>query len=157
MWSLVGRDVEGKKSVQRGCYCLLSCWCWGNGHYFSIIHNENFLYCFWRILSQEPLHSAVMLEQAAYCYLLSKPPMLHKYGFHLVLSGDRYKKCDQVAISQVIKRLACELLHLLIFCPVLPYTLQIKHAIRTYRSAMSVYKGTTWSHIKDHIHFHLGQ
>ncbi|KAL6133731.1 hypothetical protein ACLB2K_065965 [Fragaria x ananassa] len=76
----------------------------------------------------EPLHSAVMLEQAAYCYLLSKPPMLHKYGFHLVLSGDRYKKCDQ-----------------------------IKHAIRTYRSAMSVYKGTTWSHIKDHIHFHLGQ
>lgn len=40
-----------------------------------------------------------MLEQASYCYLLSKPPMLHKYGFHLVLSGDRYKKCDQVAIS----------------------------------------------------------
>lgn len=37
-----------------------------------------------------------MLEQASYCYLLSKPPMLHKYGFHLVLSGDRYKKCDQV-------------------------------------------------------------
>jgi hypothetical protein len=24
--------------------------------------------------------------------------MLHKYGFHLVLSGDRYKKCDQVLI-----------------------------------------------------------
>ncbi|ESR43290.1 hypothetical protein CICLE_v10010925mg [Citrus x clementina] len=83
---------------------------------------------YFRICGEEPLHSAVMLEQASYCYLLSKPPMLHKYGFHLVLSGDRYKKCDQ-----------------------------INHAIRTYRSAVSVYKGTTWSHIKDHVHFHIGQ
>ncbi|KAA3472038.1 trafficking protein particle complex subunit 8-like [Gossypium australe] len=77
---------------------------------------------------QDTLHSAVMLEQASFCYLLSKPPMLHKYGFHLVLSGDHYKKCDQ-----------------------------IKHAIRTYRSAIPVYKGTTWSLIKDHVHFHIGQ
>lgn len=83
---------------------------------------------YFRICGEEPLHSAVMLEQASYCYLLSKPPMLHKYGFHLVLSGDHYKKCDQ-----------------------------INHAIRTYRSAVSVYKGTTWSHIKDHVHFHIGQ
>ncbi|KDO70631.1 hypothetical protein CISIN_1g0008152mg, partial [Citrus sinensis] len=83
---------------------------------------------YFRICGEEPLHSAVMLEQASYCYLLSKPPMLHKYGFHLVLSGDRYKKCDQ-----------------------------INHAIRTYRSAVSVYKGSTWSHIKDHVHFHIGQ
>ncbi|KAK0585872.1 hypothetical protein LWI29_035426 [Acer saccharum] len=83
---------------------------------------------YFRICGEEPLYSAVMLEQASYCYLLSKPPMLHKYGFHLILSGDRYKKCDQ-----------------------------IKHAIRTYRSATSVYRGTTWGHIKDHIHFHIGQ
>ncbi|KAL5739887.1 hypothetical protein ACOSQ2_029067 [Xanthoceras sorbifolium] len=83
---------------------------------------------YFRICGEEPLYSAVMLEQASYCYLLSKPPMLHKYGFHLILSGDRYKKCDQ-----------------------------IKHAIRTYRSAISVYRGTTWSHIKDHVHFHIGQ
>ncbi|KAF5747759.1 Tetratricopeptide repeat (TPR)-like superfamily protein isoform 1 [Tripterygium wilfordii] len=83
---------------------------------------------YFRICGEEPLHSALMLEQASYCYLLSKPPMLHKYGFHLVLSGDRYKKCDQ-----------------------------IKHAIRTYRVAISVYKGTTWSYIKDHVHFHIGQ
>ncbi|KAF2289607.1 hypothetical protein GH714_037427 [Hevea brasiliensis] len=83
---------------------------------------------YFRICSEESLHSAVMLEQASYCYLLSQPRMLHKYGFHLVLSGDRYKKCDQ-----------------------------IKHAIRTYRSAISVYKGTTWSYIKDHVYFHIGQ
>ncbi|XP_059462278.1 uncharacterized protein LOC132191337 isoform X3 [Corylus avellana] len=83
---------------------------------------------YFRICGEEPLHSAVMLEQASYCYLLSKPPMLRKFGFHLVLSGDRYKKCDQ-----------------------------IKHAIRTYRSAVSVFEGITWGHINDHVHFHIGQ
>lgn len=45
---------------------------------------------------QDSVHSAVMLEQASYCYLYSKPPMLRKYGFHLVLSGKQYKKSDQV-------------------------------------------------------------
>ncbi|KAG8376802.1 hypothetical protein BUALT_Bualt09G0101800 [Buddleja alternifolia] len=83
---------------------------------------------YFRISGEEPLHSAVMLEQASYCYLLSTPNMLRKYGFHLVLSGDLYKECDQ-----------------------------IKHAIRTYRSALSVFKGTTWSHIRDHVHFHIGK
>ncbi|XP_024028403.1 trafficking protein particle complex subunit 8 isoform X3 [Morus notabilis] len=83
---------------------------------------------YFRICGEEPLHSAVMLEQASYCYLLSTPPMLHKYGFHLVLSGERYKKSDQ-----------------------------IKHAIRTYKNAISVYKEATWSHIKDHIYFNIGQ
>ncbi|KAK6147266.1 hypothetical protein DH2020_018178 [Rehmannia glutinosa] len=51
-------------------------------------------------------------EQASYCFLSSTPTMLRKYGFHLVLSGDLYKKSDQ-----------------------------IKHAIRTYRGALSVFKG----------------
>ncbi|KAJ7942948.1 Trafficking protein particle complex subunit 8 [Quillaja saponaria] len=83
---------------------------------------------YFRVCGEDPLPSAVMLEQASYCYLLTKPSMLRKYGFHLVLAGDHYKKCDQ-----------------------------IKHAIRTYRSAISVLKGTTWNHIKDHVHFHIGQ
>ncbi|KAE8725145.1 SYP121 protein [Hibiscus syriacus] len=83
---------------------------------------------YFRICGEDTLHSAVLLEQASFCYLLSKPPMLHKYGFHLVLSGDHYKKCDQ-----------------------------IKHAIRTYRSVIPVYKETSWSLIKDHVHFHTGQ
>ncbi|XP_056158756.1 uncharacterized protein LOC115671467 isoform X2 [Syzygium oleosum] len=83
---------------------------------------------YFRIPGEEPLHSAVMLEQASYCYLLSKPPMLRKFGFHLILSGNQYKKSDQ-----------------------------IKHAIRTYRRAISVLKGTTWGYIQDHVHFHIGQ
>ncbi|KAG6535817.1 hypothetical protein ZIOFF_000846 [Zingiber officinale] len=40
----------------------------------------------------------------SYCYLLSIPPMLRKYGFHLVLSGNRYYISDQVSnIRQHIK------------------------------------------------------
>ncbi|XP_052200322.1 uncharacterized protein LOC127806829 isoform X2 [Diospyros lotus] len=83
---------------------------------------------YFRISGEEPLHSAVMLEQASYCYLFARPPMLRKYGFHLVLSGDLYKKCDQM-----------------------------KHSIRTYRGALSVFKGTKWNHIRDHVHFHIGK
>ncbi|KZV17131.1 trafficking protein particle complex subunit 8 [Dorcoceras hygrometricum] len=83
---------------------------------------------YFRISGEEPLHSAVMLEQASYCYLLSTPIMLRKYGFHLVLSGDLYQKCGQ-----------------------------IKHAIRTYKGALSVFKGSAWVHIRDHVHFHIGK
>ena len=42
------------------------------------------------------MHSAVLLEQAACCYLLSNPPMLRKYGFHLILAGNSYYMSDQV-------------------------------------------------------------
>ncbi|KAI8029446.1 Agamous-like MADS-box protein AGL65 [Camellia lanceoleosa] len=69
-------------------------------------------------LVRNPYINLSSLEQASYCYLFTKPPMLRKYGFHLVLSGDLYKKCDQM-----------------------------KHAIRTYRGALTVFKGTKWSHI----------
>ncbi|GAB2272637.1 hypothetical protein Dimus_007459 [Dionaea muscipula] len=83
---------------------------------------------YFRVSGEEPLLSAVMLEQASYCYLFSVPPMLRKYGFHLILSGDSYEKCKQV-----------------------------KHGIRTYRSALSVFKGTKWGVIRDHLHFQLGK
>ncbi|XP_010247554.1 PREDICTED: trafficking protein particle complex subunit 8 isoform X2 [Nelumbo nucifera] len=84
---------------------------------------------YFRISNEEPsLHAAVMLEQASYCYLFSNPPMLRKYGFHLVLAGNRYYLSDQR-----------------------------KHAIRTYRSSLSVYKGNSWNYIKDHVHYHVGR
>ncbi|XP_057525663.1 uncharacterized protein LOC130805064 isoform X2 [Amaranthus tricolor] len=83
---------------------------------------------YFRVSGEEPLQSAVMLEQASYCYLFSVPQMLRKYGFHLILSGNSYKKCDQM-----------------------------KHAIRTYQTALSVFSGTSWGLIRDHIHFQLGK
>ncbi|XP_020271134.1 trafficking protein particle complex subunit 8-like [Asparagus officinalis] len=69
-----------------------------------------------------------MLEQASYCYLFSRPPMLRKYGFHLVLSGNRYYVSDQKP-----------------------------HAIRMYRNALSVYEGHAWKYICDHVHFNVGR
>ncbi|KAG9443300.1 hypothetical protein H6P81_014640 [Aristolochia fimbriata] len=84
---------------------------------------------YFRISSEErPLHAAVMLEQSSYCYLYASPPMLRKYGFHLVLAGSRYE-----------------------------ITEQRMHAIRTYRSALSVYKGSSWNYINDHVHFNIGK
>ncbi|KAG6518407.1 hypothetical protein ZIOFF_021882 [Zingiber officinale] len=59
-----------------------------------------------------------LLEQASYYYLLSIPPMLRKYGFHLVLSGNRYYISDQVldfldlAIKHMLEVLACSHLSL---------------------------------------------
>lgn len=42
------------------------------------------------------LRAGVLLEQAAYCYLRASAPMLRKYGFHMVLAGNRYTVCSQV-------------------------------------------------------------
>ncbi|XP_073005492.1 uncharacterized protein [Typha latifolia] len=84
---------------------------------------------YFRISNEEPsLLAAVMLEQASCCYLLSNPPMLRKYGFHLILAGNRYYISDQR-----------------------------HHAIRAYRNALFVYEGNAWSYINDHVHFNIGR
>ncbi|KAL6638002.1 hypothetical protein ACP70R_025574 [Stipagrostis hirtigluma subsp. patula] len=84
---------------------------------------------YFRISNEEPsLHSAVLLEQAACCYLLSSPPMLRKYGFHLILAGNSYYISDQK-----------------------------QHAVRAYRNALFVYKQYPWSYINDHVHFNVGR
>lgn len=84
---------------------------------------------YFRVSNEEPsLHSAVLLEQAACCYLLSSPPMLRKYGFHLILAGNSYYMSDQK-----------------------------QHAVRAYRNALFVYKQKPWSYINDHVHFNVGR
>ncbi|KAK1643581.1 hypothetical protein QYE76_061386 [Lolium multiflorum] len=84
---------------------------------------------YFRISNEEPsLHSAVLLEQAACCYLLSSPRMLRKYGFHLILAGNSYYLSDQK-----------------------------QHAVRAYRNAMFVYKQNPWSYINNHVHFNVGR
>ncbi|KAL6894210.1 hypothetical protein ACP4OV_008308 [Aristida adscensionis] len=84
---------------------------------------------YFRISNEEPsLHSAVLLEQAACCYLLSSPPMLRKYGFHLILAGNSYYRSDQK-----------------------------EHAVRAYRNALCIYKQYPWSYINDHVHFNVGR
>ncbi|XP_057823878.2 uncharacterized protein LOC131036088 isoform X2 [Cryptomeria japonica] len=82
-----------------------------------------------RTSSEEPnLRAGVLLEQAAYCFLRAKPSMLRKFGFHLVLAGNRYNICGQR-----------------------------KHAVRAYMSVISVFDGNGWKYIGDHVHFNLGR
>ncbi|ONM10029.1 Tetratricopeptide repeat (TPR)-like superfamily protein [Zea mays] len=84
---------------------------------------------YFRVSNEEPsLHSAVLLEQAACCYLLCNPPMLRKYGFHLILAGNSYFVSDQK-----------------------------QHAVRVYRNALFVYKQNPWSYINNHVHFNIGR
>ncbi|KAG0574737.1 hypothetical protein KC19_VG286600 [Ceratodon purpureus] len=74
------------------------------------------------------LRAGVFLEQSAYCYLSVSPPMLRKFGFHMVLAGNRYTVCSQR-----------------------------KHALRVYRSVLSIFEGQGWKYISDHVHFHIGR
>ncbi|KAH7426816.1 hypothetical protein KP509_10G018000 [Ceratopteris richardii] len=84
---------------------------------------------FFRAGAEEPhLRAGVFLEQAAYCFLRATPPMMRKYGFFLVLAGNRYNVCGQK-----------------------------KHALRAYLSVLHVFEGQGWNYISDHVIYHLGR
>lgn len=75
------------------------------------------------------LRSALLLEQASYCFIKSKKPcMPRKYAFHLVLAGHRFSKAGQK-----------------------------RHSLRCYQQAYQVYEGKDWSLAEDHIHFTIGR
>ncbi|CAI9716399.1 particle complex subunit 8-like isoform X1 [Octopus vulgaris] len=74
------------------------------------------------------LRSALLLEQAAHCYIKKRPPMARKYAFHMILAGHRFSKSGQK-----------------------------KHALRSYSQALQVYKGKHWSLAEDHINFIIGR
>lgn len=76
-----------------------------------------------RMTSEESdLRSALLLEQAAYCFLASSPPMHRTYAFQIVLSGNRYSRAGQR-----------------------------KHAYRCYSQAYQVFKNKGWSLAEDNI------
>lgn len=78
-----------------------------------------------RMTSEESdLRSALLLEQAAYCFLVTQPPMHRKYAFHIVLAGNRYSRAGQR-----------------------------KHAYRCYRQAYQVFQKRDWSLAEDHIQY----
>ncbi|XP_050666465.1 trafficking protein particle complex subunit 8 isoform X2 [Leptidea sinapis] len=76
------------------------------------------------------LRSAMLLEQAALCFLLgpSNKIMSRKYAFHMVLAGHRFSKAGQK-----------------------------KHAYRCYNQAYQVYKDSNWRLSTDHVQFALGR
>ncbi|XP_039189439.1 trafficking protein particle complex subunit 8 isoform X2 [Crotalus tigris] len=82
-----------------------------------------------RLTSEDSdLRSALLLEQAAHCFINMKNPMVRKFAFHMILAGHRYSKAGQK-----------------------------KHALRCYCQAMQVYKGKGWSLAEDHINFTIGR
>lgn len=74
------------------------------------------------------LRSALLLEQAAYCYLLSQPSYYRKYSFHSVLSGHRYTKAGQR-----------------------------KHAFRMYMQSEKVIFDRGWDLAEDHIEYTISK
>ncbi|KAG5681973.1 hypothetical protein PVAND_011372 [Polypedilum vanderplanki] len=74
------------------------------------------------------LRSALLLEQAAYCYLFAQSPFYRKYAFHSVLSGHRYTKAGQR-----------------------------KHAFRMYKQAEQVISNRGWNLAEDHIQYTISK
>ncbi|KAL7753947.1 hypothetical protein RI367_000880 [Sorochytrium milnesiophthora] len=74
------------------------------------------------------LRSALLLEQAALCFLegSSVAPMARKYMFHLVLAGHRFGKAGQR-----------------------------EHSMRCYLTALELYEEKAWKLIQDHLLFTL--
>ena len=48
------------------------------------------------VLQESDLRSALLLEQAAHCFIKMRTPMIRKYAFHMILAGHRYNKAWQV-------------------------------------------------------------
>ncbi|XP_051730753.1 trafficking protein particle complex subunit 8 isoform X4 [Ctenopharyngodon idella] len=74
------------------------------------------------------LRSAILLEQAAHCFINMRSPMVRKFAFHMILAGHRFSKAGQK-----------------------------RHALRCYCQALQVYKGKGWSLAEDHINFTIGR
>uniref|UniRef100_A0A8C2A3Y8 Trafficking protein particle complex 8 n=1 Tax=Cyprinus carpio TaxID=7962 RepID=A0A8C2A3Y8_CYPCA len=74
------------------------------------------------------LRSALLLEQAAHCFINMRTPMVRKFAFHMILAGHRFSKAGQK-----------------------------RHALRCYCQALQVYKGKGWKLAEDHINFTIGR
>lgn len=84
---------------------------------------------FIKLTSEESdLLSALMLEQAAHCFINSQRPLPRKYAFHMTLAGHRFSKAGQRS-----------------------------HSLRAYKQAFQVYATHGWVLAEDHIHFTLGK
>lgn len=92
----------------------------------------------------------MLLEQAALCYLRTDPIMKRKYGFHMVLAGNRYNLSGQVQSPfppQVTEKGVDFFL----------LNWQRRHALRAYKFGSGIYEGLGWLFISDHCDFTLGR
>ena len=77
---------------------------------------------------ETPLRAALLLEQAALCYLQASPPLLRKFAFYMVLAGHRYNHAGQRW-----------------------------HAVRAYAAVLAIYRAHGWVLVEEHLHFALGR
>ena len=92
------------------------------------------------------LRSALLLEQAAYCYLMCNPPLVRKYAFHIILSGYRFSKSGQKKHSSRAYRQGFQVY------------LMIRLGFRFFLNQFffQVYKGRGWELSENHILYTLG-
>ena len=53
------------------------------------------------VLQDSDLRSALLLEQAAHCFINMQAPMVRKFSFHMILAGHRFGKAGQVSVSSL--------------------------------------------------------
>ena len=108
--------LESWNTAVKTCHCLLQS---GLNTYCFLdmccLIAQRYVHVF-LMLQEFDLRSAVLLEQAAYCYLNMSVPHIRKFAFYMVLAGHRYSK-------------SC----------------QRKHSLRCYNIALQVYEGKKWS------------
>jgi len=56
---------------------------------------------------ESDLRSALLLEQAAHCFIKMRTPMIRKYAFHMILAGHRFNKAWQV--TELMQYIAYEM------------------------------------------------
>ncbi|KAM9383796.1 trafficking protein particle complex subunit 8 isoform 4-T4 [Pholidichthys leucotaenia] len=93
------------------------------------------------------LRSALLLEQAAHCFINMRNPMVRKFAFHMILAGHRFSKAGQnkeeyQTTNPLVVKQSGE---------------QRRHALRCYCQAMQVYRERGWSLAEDHINFTIGR
>ncbi|CAK9294710.1 unnamed protein product [Gordionus sp. m RMFG-2023] len=108
---------------------------------------------FLKLTSEESdLRSALFLEQSALCFLKIKNnhnrnPMIRKYGFHLILAGNKYFKISDENSNSTYQNHQNR--HLIAF----KY-----HGLRCYNLARNIFKDTQgWIFLNDHITFTLAK
>lgn len=74
------------------------------------------------------LRSALLLEQAAHCYISGTIPHFRKYAFHMVLAAHRFQRAGQR-----------------------------KHSYRAHKMAYEVYRGKCWNLAVDHVLHTVGK
>lgn len=103
------------------------------------------------------LRSALLLEQAAYCFLaINKPSvMARKYAFHMILAGHRFSKAGQRRHSLRCYKQAYQVSKM---NRKLRYSSTNKVCIvNVWFNKLQLYKGKSWTLAEDHINFTIGR